>query len=106
MINIRLAVHPLIQSRTTVPSYGGFNRGVESPVVALCHVRDAALSARGGNEVSVSLVNYTTSVVLDQVAALPTVGWPPEYVRTQSTIQRMRSSLLTTSGMSLMVCLV
>lgn len=69
MINIRLAVHPLIQSRTIVPSYGGFHRGVENPVVALCHVRDAALSARGGNEVSVSLVNYTTSVVLDQVAA-------------------------------------
>lgn len=69
MINIRLAVHSLIQSRTVVPSYGGFNRGIESPVIALCHVRDAAVSVRGGDDVSVSLVNYTSSVVLDQVAA-------------------------------------
>lgn len=69
MINIRLAVHPLIQSRVVVPSYGGFSRGVDSPVVALCHVRDASVSVRGGDDVFVSLTNYTTSVVLDQVAA-------------------------------------
>lgn len=69
MINIRLAVHPLIQSRTIVPSYGGFNRGIETPVVALCHVRDAAVGLRGGDGVSVTLTNYTSSVVLDQIAA-------------------------------------
>lgn len=69
MINIKLAVHPLIQSRTVVPSYGGFNRGVETPVVALCHVRDASVSVRGGDQVSVTLTNFTSSVVLDQVAA-------------------------------------
>lgn len=68
MINIRLAVHPLIQSRTVVPSYGGFNRGVETPVVALCHVRDATVGLRGGDGVSVTLTNYTSSVVLDQTA--------------------------------------
>lgn len=69
MINIRLAVHPLLQTREIVPSYGGFNRGVTSPVVALCTVRDAILSSRGNDTVSVSLTNYTTSLVLDQVAA-------------------------------------
>lgn len=69
MINIKLAVHPLIQSRAVVPSYGGFNRGVETPVIALCHVRDAAVSVRGGDQVSVTLTNFTSSVVLDQVAA-------------------------------------
>lgn len=69
MINIRLAVHPLISSRTIVPSYGGFNRGVETPVVALCHVRDAVVGLRGGDGVSVTLTNYTSSVVLDQTAA-------------------------------------